>query len=160
MWDLGLARIVPDGQRLIRAPAVADVVDDDVVPTCNAQRFAAAARAGCRTGAYSDIPNDDVVGIDHQHVILNGAFEGDTTARRGLAGDGDIRVVNLQGATQRNIAGNAEDHRSRPGTIDAASQAAAAAVIQIGDLTNGATAPPDSHRSFTFGSRKGDDGAK
>jgi hypothetical protein len=75
------------------------VVDDDVVDVAVVERDRIVAVVGVATVARTEpqVPNDDVVGSDRHRAVVSSGLrvhaKCDPVTRSGLAGDGDVRLL-------------------------------------------------------------------
>src|SRR5688572_29149671 len=136
-----------DGKRFVHAPTYRAMVDDDLVAiAAKAILLLAALIAGTET----HIPDDEVRGVEIDLVIL----DANAIAGRGLAGDGEIGVANLEFRFERDSARNAEDHEARPLGLDGRAKAARPTVIEIRNLDRPPAAPAGSVFAKTFSAGK------
>lgn len=85
------------------------------------------------------------------HQKIDCEHYGNNRRRRGVWGDGDEGVFNIQIALEVDRAGDAEPDGSRAFGLDGGAQAALAGIIEIGDRIDGAATPADGLLSVTFG---------
>jgi len=85
--------------------------------------------AGDVAGPHPQVTDHDVLGADHAVVVLHA----DAAAGGGLAGDGEERLLDLEGRGELDVARDTKDHQARPPGFDRGAQAAGPGVAQIGD---------------------------
>ena len=82
------------------------------------------------------------------------AADADAVAGGRLAGDGEERVVDVQGGLQRDEPGHAEDDGPRALRLDRLPEAARPAVVQVGDDEDGPATPAGRLRPRPLGARE------
>ena len=138
--DRRVLRAVPGVDGLVAGPTDRAVIDDDVVRipiSTGVDTQAVVLLLRFRAAADADVSQDHVL-RRNPHLIFP---ETNAIARRGLAGDGDVGVLDHQVAVERDRAGNAEDDDARAGRIAGVAQAAGSGVVEVCDLDDLPPAP-------------------
>ncbi len=140
--DCDLVRLIGGAARLVDRPADREVVEDNPVYVSEAAGDAdAVARTGGWPARVVADPDPQVLG---QHVVgvhcQGRTAQGDSGGGGGLAGDGDVGILNLQ--VRSELDGPADFKDNDPGTarLDGGPQRSAAAVVEIGHFEDLATA--------------------
>ena len=103
--------------------------------------------------AEAQVAHDDIVGGDAD-VVVAGA---DSFAGGGLAGEGDIGIVEPELAFELDGAGDAEDDGAM-GLADGIAERAGAVVVEVGDFVEGSAASAGRLGAVTFGAGEGGGG--
>ena len=113
--------IVIEREYFIGAPTGGHMIQNDVLPVSSAQGVTLVIRSD------SEIPNDDIIGIDGEV-----AFERDPVPRSRLPGKGDVIVLDLQVTVDG--ARYAEDDDARPLGSTCRAQAAGSGRVEVGHV--------------------------
>ena len=102
------------GDRLVRPPTRRAVVQDEALRAvaANAVAFVLGTITAI-AGAHPQVAYNDVMGVDQREGVGRSA-EADPVAGCRLAGDGEIRLPDLERRPQRDRPTNAKDHRAGP----------------------------------------------
>ena len=99
----------------------------------------------------TDIADNHVVGIDPHGVVA----QADAVARGGLAGDGQVSVLNAQIAQQFDRSRHVEDDDAFARSLDGLAQRPGARIIEIGDVPDLAAAAARRVHAAALGAREG-----
>ena len=140
------------GQSRIQAQAGGDVIGNDVGRKIEMEGVGQIGRGVRVALTEAHIPDHYIVGVLHRRQRT---AHGDAFARRGLAGDGQIRFVDDEGRQELDGAGHIEHHGAvGGGGIDGVAQAAEAGVIKGDHMIHIAKAAAERAAPGAFRSRK------
>jgi hypothetical protein len=129
-------RVVGGVEQLVDRPAERGVVDDQPAGArAEAQRVEAAGRRARRPRSHPEETQDHVVGADDQRRlgVVRVVAQRNAAAGRGLAGDGQVGLGDLDRRAERDRAAEPEHHRPRAARGQRRAQRAGAAVVEVGD---------------------------